>query len=139
MDNSMKLMDTLTISGAGMKVQSDRLRTVAQNIANSESAGTRPGEEPYRRKTISFEAVMDREAGFDTVQTKNIGTDPSPFNLKYDPSHPAANEQGYVRMPNINPILEMMDMREARRSYEANLNMVEASRAMMSQAINLLQ
>ncbi len=135
----MKLLDTLIISGAGMKAQSDRLRVVAQNIANAESAGTRPGEEPYRRKTISFDAELNREGGFETVQTKRIGTDPSAFNLKYDPSHPAANAQGYVQMPNVNSISEMMDMREARRSYEANLNMVESSRAMMSQTLNILQ
>jgi flagellar basal-body rod protein FlgC len=135
----MKLMDTLIISGAGMKVQSDRLRTTAQNLANAESAGTRPGEEPYRRKTISFEAVMDRDSGVELVQTKRVGTDPSPFNMKYDPSHPAADAQGYVKMPNVNPLMEMMDMREARRSYEANMNMVESSRAMMTQTINLLQ
>ncbi len=136
---TIKLIDTLNISGAGMKAQSDRLRIISQNIANAESTGTRPGEEPYRRKTISFESHMDRKAGYETVQTKRIGTDPSPFNMKYDPSHPAANAQGYVQMPNINPIIEMMDMREARRGYEANLNMVESSRAMMSQTINLLR
>lgn len=135
----MKLMDTLTISGAGMKAQSDRLRVISQNIANAESTGTRPGEEPYRRKTISFETHMNRQAGYDTVETKKIGTDPSPFNMKYDPSHPAANAQGYVEMPNVNPIIEMMDMREARRGYEANMNMVESSRSMMSQTINLLR
>lgn len=137
--SSIKLMDTLAISGAGMKAQSDRLRIISQNIANAESAGTRPGEEPYRRKTISFTSHMNREGGFETVETKRIGTDPSPFLNKYDPSHPAANAQGYVQMPNVNSIIEMMDMREARRGYEANLNMVESSRAMMSQTINLLR
>lgn len=135
----MDLMDTMKVSASGLKAQSDRLRVVSQNIANAESSGTRPGEEPYRRKTISFKDHFDRELGVETVMVSDYGTDDSEFNRKYDPTHPAADAEGYILTPNVNPIVEMMDMREARRGYEANLNMIESSKAMLSQTINLLR
>jgi flagellar basal-body rod protein FlgC len=135
----MNLLNTMQISASGMKTQSDRLRVVSENIANAESVGTRPGEAPYRRKTITFKNRLDREIGAELVQTDKISTDKSDFNRKYDPSHPAADAQGYVLYPNVNPILEMMDMREARRGYEANLNVIESSKAMLSQTINMLR
>ena len=135
----MDLMTTMQVSASGMKAQADRLRVVSQNMANAESTGTRPGEQPYRRKTISFKDELDRDLGVDVVEVKSYGYDNSEFTPKYDPSHPAANKEGYVLMPNVNPIVEMMDMREARRSYEANLNMVEASKSMLTQTINLLR
>jgi flagellar basal-body rod protein FlgC len=135
----MSMFETLRISAAGMKAQSDRLNIVSQNIANAESTGTRPGELPYRRQTISFGTVFDREVGADMVQTKRIGTDPSQFPRRFDPSHPAADAQGYVQFPNVNSIVEMMDMREARRGYEANLNVIETTRNMLSQTLGLLR
>lgn len=135
----MDLLTTMHVSASGMKAQSDRLRVVSQNIANAESAGTRPGEAPYRRKTIAFKDDLDRELGVETVRVKRYGVDTSEFPKKYDPTHPAADAEGYVLMPNVNPIVEMMDMREARRGYEANMNVVEASKAMLSQTINLLR
>ena len=135
----MDLLNTMDISASGMKAQSDRLRVVSENIANAESVGTRPGEMPYRRKTISFDNHLDREIGAELVKTKKIGTDRSDFKRKYDPNHPAADAQGYVLYPNVNSIMEMMDMREARRGYEANLNVIEASKSMLSQSINLLR
>ncbi len=135
----MDLMDTMHISASGMKAQSDRLRVVSQNIANAESVGTRPGEQPYRRRTIAFKESLDRELGLKTVNVSSYGTDNSDFQKKYDPTHPAADAEGYVLMPNVNTIVEMMDMREARRGYEANMNVVEASKSMLSQTINLLR
>lgn len=135
----MDMFDTMRISAAGMKVQSDRLKVVSQNIANAESTGLRPGAEPYRRKTIAFKNVVDRELDLETVKTQRIGTDKSDFRRKYDPTHPAANAEGYVLLPNVNSITEMMDMREARRGYEANLNVVESSKAMVGQTLNLLR
>jgi len=135
----MELMDTMQISASGLKAQSDRLRVVSQNIANAESTGARPGDLPYRRKTISFKDELDRETGVQTVKVSRYGEDPSPFNRKYDPSNPAADAEGYVLMPNVNSIVEMMDMREARRGYEANLNMIESSKSMLTQTINLLR
>lgn len=135
----MDMFDTMRISAAGMKVQSDRLKVVSQNIANAESTGTREGAEPYRRKTIAFKSVVDREMDLETVKTHRIGTDKSDFRQKYDPTHPAANAEGYVLLPNVNSITEMMDMREARRGYEANLNVIESSKAMVGQTLNLLR
>jgi flagellar basal-body rod protein FlgC len=135
----MNMFDTMKISAAGMKAQSDRLKVVSQNIANAESTGTRPGEEPYRRKTIAFDSVLNRKDDLELVKSRRIGTDPSPFRLKYDPTHPAANAEGYVSMPNVNTMVEMMDMREARRGYEANLNVIESSKSMIGQTLNLLR
>ena len=135
----MDLINTIHISSSGLRVQQDRLKIVAQNIANSESIGTRNGEDPYRRKTISFKNALDKETGLQMVKTKKIGTDKSEFIKKYEPAHPQADDQGYVLYPNVSSITEMMDMREARRGYEANLNVIESSKAMLSQTINLLR
>jgi flagellar basal-body rod protein FlgC len=135
----MELVNSLHIAAAGMKAQSDRLRVVSENIANAESTGNTPGAEPYRRKIISFEDHLNRELGIETVKARKPEYDKSDFKKEYNPSHPAADENGYVLMPNINSMIEMMDMREARRAYEANLNVVEASKSMLMQTINLLR
>jgi flagellar basal-body rod protein FlgC len=133
------LNDTLQISSAGMKAQGERLRVVAENIANADATATTSGGAPYRRKTVTFQNVMDKQLGMETVKVISHGTDKSDFIKKFDPTHPAADADGYVQYPNVNPIVEMMDMREARRGYEANLDMVQISKAMLSQTINLLQ
>ena len=133
------ISDTLIISAAGMRAQGDRLRVVAENIANADSTSTTPGGDPYRRKTVVFQNVLDRELQMQTVRVARRGYDMSPFQKKYDPGHPAADAEGYVLLPNISPIIEMMDMREARRGYEANLNVVEASKSMLTQTIQLLK
>lgn len=133
------LVKSMYIAASGMKAQSDRLKIVSQNIANAESVGTRPGEAPYRRKVISFDNEMDRAMGLEKVRVKRYGYDDSEFKLVYEPNHPAANEEGYVQYPNVNPLVEMMDMREARRGYESNMNMVEVSKGMIMQTINMLR
>ena len=133
------LIDTLQISAAGMRVQGDRLRIVAENIANAQSTSTKPGGDPYRRKTITFQNVMDRQRNMEMVKVVQRGFDKSPFEKKYDPAHPAADAEGYVKYTNVNSIIEMVDMREARRGYEANLNMVEVSKSMLTQTITLLK
>jgi flagellar basal-body rod protein FlgC len=135
----MDLADTIRISSSGLKTQQDRLKVVAQNIANAESTGTRPGEEPYRRKTITFKNALDKETGAQLVKTDKIGVDRSAFPRKFEPNSPLADAEGYVLQPNVNPINEMIDMREARRGYEANLNVIEASKSMLSQTISLLR
>ena len=132
------LNDTLMISAAGMNVLGERLRVVAENIANANSTAATPGGDPYRRKMVMFQNVLDKQMGISTVQITKRTVDASPFRKKYDPSHPAADAQGYVTYPNVDPIVEMMDMREARRAYEANLDMVQVSKAMLSQTIGLL-
>ncbi len=135
----MQLSDSMIIAASGMRAQSDRLRIVSENIANADATGSTPGADPYRRKTVTFENVLDREMGVSTVKVTKRGFDMSAFNKKYDPTHPAADEQGYVLKPNVNTIVEMMDMREARRGYEANLNVIEVSKAMLARTLDLLK
>ncbi len=136
---SSDLVKSMHIAASGMKAQSDRLRIVSENIANAESIGTRPGEAPYRRKVLTFKNVLDRKLEVEKVQVGKYGYANTPFSQKYDPSHPAANQEGYVLYPNVNPMVEMMDMREARRGYEANVNVIEVSKGMIMQTINMIR
>ncbi len=103
------------------------------------STATTPGGEPYRRQTVTFENVLDRELGVDLVQVARTGVDASPFPLRYEPGHPAANADGYVQMPNVNPLLEIIDLREAQRSFEANLNAMTLARSMIQRTLDLLR
>ncbi len=135
----MDLMESLMISAAGMRAQGQRLRVVAENLANADSVAEVPGGDPYRRKTISFKNQLDRELGLETVQVKKVGEDPSDFRLKYDPGNPAADAKGYVKLPNVNSLIEMSDMREAQRSYEANLRAIEVARNMLQRTIDLIR
>lgn len=133
------LINSLHIAASGMKAQSDRLRIVSENIANADSLPTRPGETPYRRKVLSFRNELDRELGIDTVQVNKYGYDKSEFKKKYDPGHPAADADGYVLLPNVNTVLEMVDMKEAQRGYEANLNVIEVSKGMLQRTVDMLR
>jgi flagellar basal-body rod protein FlgC len=131
------LQASLKIAGSGLEVQSARLRVVSENLANAESTGATPGSNPYVRKTITFASEMDRAAGVDLVQVKKIGLDPTPFHIEHNPGHPAADQNGDVKLPNVNIITEMSDMREANRSYEANLQIVKQARDLISMTIGL--
>lgn len=133
------LMASTKISTSGMKAQATRLRVVSENIANADSVGTNPGEAPYRRKTLSFKSELNREVGANMVKVNKIATDKSDFEKRYDPAHPAAGTDGYVQLPNVNPLVEMMDMREAQRGYEANLNAMQISRQMISKTVDMLK
>lgn len=135
----MQISDSLAIAASGMKAQGDRLRVVSENIANADSTAKTPEGEPYRRKLVIFQNTLDKELGINTVKVSTRTHDMSEFRKKYDPTHPAADTQGYVLYPNVNSIVEMMDMREARRGYEANLNVVEVSKSMLSRTIDLLR
>ena len=135
----MDIARALDISSAGMEAQTARLRVIAENLANQDTTGSTPGADPYRRKTVTFAETLDPQVGTPTVEVKKIGQDMTDFTLKYDPSHPAANAQGYVKMPNVNSFVEMMDMREAERSYSANLNVMQATRTMLTRTIDLLK
>ncbi|NNU17405.1 flagellar basal body rod protein FlgC [Parvularcula sp. ZS-1/3] len=128
----------MKIAGSGLEAQSLRVRMVSENIANANSLGSAPGADPYRRKTIVFQPEFDRALGADTVTVKKIGVDPGEFTLSYDPSHPAADQKGYVKVPNVNTLIEMTDMREATRSYDANLNVIEQARGMAMATLALL-
>ncbi len=133
------VLRTLRISAAGMQTQGTRLRVVAENIANANSLPTKPGDLPYRRKTVTFKNVLDRATGTDLVEVDRIGVDRSDLPRRYEPSHPAADASGYVLAPNVNSLIEMSDMREAERSYEANLNVIKASKAMLNETIDVLR
>ncbi|MCC7425976.1 MAG: flagellar basal body rod protein FlgC [Alphaproteobacteria bacterium] len=135
----MDLMKALRISADGMEAQSTRLRIVAENIANRDSTPATPGAEPYRRKTVSFRAEFDRSLGAETVAVRGVGRDPSAFPRRLEPGHPAADAQGYVQTPNVNSLIEVMDMREAQRSYGANLAVLEVTRGMLQRAIDILR
>lgn len=135
----MDLYKAMTVSAAGMKAQGTRLKVIAENIANANTTAETPGDMPYRRKVVTFQNMLDRQAGVDTVRVNKIGVDKSDFQRKYDPTHPSADSEGYVLLPNVNSLIEAMDMREAQRSYEANLSVVEASRTMLNRTVELLR
>lgn len=136
----MEIMNAIGISASGMRAQGERLRVISQNIANSDTAATMPGEDPYRRKTITFKNVMDKNLGAEIVKDGGIAEDmKSPFRLKFMPDHPGADANGYVKLPNVNTLIETMDMREAQRSYEANLGMIDIAKSMMSRTLDLLR
>ena len=136
-------MDDLTssteIAAKGMKAQATRLRVISENLANADSTSEVPGGEPYRRKLVTFRNQLDHALEADTVKVKKITQDMSKLPSKYDPTHPGADDKGYVLMPNVNPLTEMMDMREAQRSYEANMNVITTSRQMVAKTLELLK
>lgn len=134
------ILGAMEISALGMKAQGTRLRVISENIANADTAPGTPQEDPYRRKIITFQNVLDKEVGGQVVRVSKISQDEKdPFVIKYMPGHPGADAKGYVKMPNVNTMIEVMDMREATRSYEANLSMIEQARAMVLRTIDLLR
>lgn len=135
----MDLEKSLILSAAGMKAQGQRLRVISENLANAESTATVADGNPYRRKVVTFQNVLDRKLDMKLVGVDRVREDKTDFPLKYDPAHPGANKDGYVKMPNVNSLVELMDMREAQRSYEANLNMIEVSKSMLTRTLDLLR
>jgi flagellar basal-body rod protein FlgC len=135
----MDLQKALSISARGMNVQTTRLRVIAENLANQDTTGTSPNTQPYRRKTITFANAMDKSVGAETVRVKKVDRDMGDLPLRFDPGHPAADGRGYVRVPNVNSFVEVMDMKEAQRAYSANLNVLQVSRGMLSRTIEMLR
>lgn len=135
----MDLKSSMFVSAAGMKAQGERIKLISQNIANSDSTAQTPGGEPFRRKVLTFKNYLDRNVDARVVKVDKIGSDKSDFEMRYDPGHPAANADGYVLMPNVNTMIEMADMREAQRSYEANLSVIDISRTLMMRTIQILR
>lgn len=128
---------TMTIAASALKAQQARMRIVAENIANADSTGRTPGADPYRRQVTVFKASpVDGGVG---VRLTEVLPDKTDFTLEYDPSNPAADAKGFVKRPNVNPLIETMDMRDAQRAYEANLNVIETQRAMDSRALDMLR
>ena len=132
-------LNSLRISATGLHAQTARMRVIAENIANADSAGKTPDEDPYRRKVPTFKAVFDQELQGYGVKIGRMAYDLSDFDTRYEPGHPAADERGYVRYPNVNTLVEAMDMREAQRTYEANLNVVTTTRQMVGRTLDILR
>jgi flagellar basal-body rod protein FlgC len=130
---------TLTIAASGLRAQAGRMRIISENIANADSTPQSRGADPYRRKIPTFRSELDRTIDTQLVELGKVQTDSSAFRLKYEPGHPAADATGNVKYPNVNPLIEMTDMREAQRSYEANINVISATRRMIQRTIDILK
>lgn len=135
----MDLIASMKVAAAGLKAQTGRMRVISENLANASSTATGAEGSPYRRKIPTFRQVFDREIGMTVVRTGPIRFDESEFDKRFEPGHPAADKQGYVKVPNVNPLVESMDLREAQRSYEANLNVISATRRMLARTLDILR
>src|ERR1044072_7651226 len=135
----MDFLKSLTIAASGLRAQSGRMRVISENIANADSTAQSPGANPYRRKIPTFRSEMDRALEAKSIAMGKVRQDPSDFRTKYEPCHPAADQIGNVKYPNVNSLVEMTDMREAQRSYEANVNVISATRRMIQRTIEILK
>ena len=134
------LAAALKVAASGLGAQSERLRVVSENLANAQSTGDTPGADPYRRKTISFAAELDRATGGSTGRgRRRSAATTADFPVEFQPGHEAADDKGYVKMPNVNVLIEMADMSEANRSYEANLQVIKQARDLISMTIDLMR
>ena len=135
----MDFVRTMAIAASGLKAQAGRMRVISENLANADSTAQKPGGDPYRRKVVSFQSHIDRDLGAQTVELGRVRRDKADFERRHDPGNPAADASGYVKLPNVNPLVEQMDMREAQRSYEANLNVITATRRLVSRTLDILR
>lgn len=133
------LKTSMHIAGAGIRAQSERMKVIAENIANADSVADTPDQQPYRRKTVHFQTVLDKELGVEVVRVSKVGLDSSDFKKMYSPGHPAADADGYVLQPNVNTMIESIDMKEAQRTYEANLSVIENTKLMLNKTLDLLR
>ncbi|MBM3555181.1 MAG: flagellar basal body rod protein FlgC [Alphaproteobacteria bacterium] len=135
----VELIKASKISASGLKAQAERLRVISENLANAGSTAKVQGQDPYRRKLVTFANELDRALGARTVKVRQVTQDKSEFIKRFDPGHPAADKDGYVLTPNVNPLIELADLREAQRSYEANLSAIEISKSMVQRTVELLR
>ena len=135
----MDFLKSIALAASGLRAQAGRIRIISQNIANADSTAPNAGTDPYRRKIPTFRAEMDRALGTNVVAMGRVRTDPTDFRNKYEPGHPSADAGGYVKYPNVNSLVEMTDMREAQRSYEANLNVIGSTRRMIQRTLDILR
>ncbi|NJO54356.1 MAG: flagellar basal body rod protein FlgC [Bacteroidales bacterium] len=135
----MDFIKSLGIAASGLRTQAGRMRVIAENLANANSTAGTAGGEPYRRKVPTFEAKFDRDLEAQVVSLGKVQRDTSAFVNRHEPGHPAADNRGYVQYPNVNSLIEAADLKEAQRSYEANLNVVSATRRMISRTLELLR
>lgn len=135
----MDFLRSIAIAASGLKAQAGRIRIISENIANADSTAASPGGDPYRRKIVTFRKDFDRELQAQTVDLGRVARDQSDFRTRYDPGNPAADINGNVKLPNVSSLVEQMDMRQAQRSYEANLNVIGATRRMLQRTIDILR
>ncbi|SMH60394.1 flagellar basal body rod protein FlgC [Azospirillum agricola] len=135
----MDLYQSMAVSASGMKAQGTRLKVISENLANANTTAETPGDLPYRRKVVTFQNVLDRTMDVEKVRVGKIDVDKGDFQRRYDPSHPSADADGYVLLPNVSSVIEAMDMREAQRSYEANLSAIDTARQMLMRTIEILR
>jgi flagellar basal-body rod protein FlgC len=135
----MDFVKSLAIAAAGMRAQAGRMRVISENIANADSTATDPGGDPYRRRITTFRSELDGALGTRVVALGPVATDSSDFHTKFEPGHPGADASGMVKYPNVNAMIEMADMREAQRSYDANVNVITATRTMIQRTIDILR
>ncbi|GEQ98395.1 flagellar basal-body rod protein FlgC [Iodidimonas gelatinilytica] len=137
MDND--LMKAMQVSASGLKAQTTRMRVIAENLANSASEASSPNEDPYRRKTVTFANVLDRTLDVEMVEVKKVEFDKADFGTRFDPGHPGADANGYVKTTNVNGMVEAMDMGQAQRTYQANLNVIDAIKSMSVRTLEILR
>jgi flagellar basal-body rod protein FlgC len=135
----MDFLKSLAIAASGLRAQSGRMRVIAENVANADTTPTRPGEQPYRRKVVTFQQKLDNELGVSTVQLGQIKRDRSEFKTRFEPGNPLADARGFVQKPNVDTMMETLDLREAQRSYEANLNIISTTRRMLARTLEILR
>ena len=138
-DDAGDFARSMKIATSGLRAQAGRMRVISENIANAESTAQTAGGEPYRRKVPTFSSALDRTLDAKVVALGRVRPDTSAFRVKYEPSNPAADQAGNVKYPNVNPLIEMTDMRDAQRSYEANLNVISATRRMLALTLNIMK
>src|SRR5579863_3117598 len=132
----MDFIKSIAIAASGMRAQGGRMRIISENIANSDSTATTPGGNPYRRRIVTFRSELDRNLGAHVVAMGRIGADNSAFSVRHEPDNPMADTNGDVKYPNVNPLIEMTDFRDAQRSYEANLNVISATKRMLQRTLD---
>lgn len=135
----MDFFRSLAVAASGLRAQAGRMRIISENIANADTTATRPGGDPYRRKVTSFEKTLDTEMGVETVQLGRVRRDRGAFKQQFEPGHPMADARGYIQKPNVDTMIETLDMREAQRSYEANLNVISTTRRMLARTLDILR
>jgi len=134
----MDFSTSLAVAASGMRTQSERMKVIAENIANANSTSSTPGGDPYRRKISTVTSNFDRELGATLVESGKTVEDKSEFRSQYDPGNPNADKQGYVKLPNVDSLVEILDMREAQRSYEADLTVMDSTKQMLARTVDLL-
>jgi len=135
----MDFIKSIAIASTGMRAQSNRMRIITENIANADSTATSPGGDPYRRRIVTFHSELDRELGANVVSMGPVATDNSAFVVRHEPDNPVADAKGDVKYPNVNPLIEMTDLRDAQRSYESNINVITATRRMLQRTLDVLK